>query len=176
MLLLSGDEQDTSFVELVFTLRHSMSGHNKGDGINLRGWDAHVLDNWLSDNGKAGFASRFENEGASVAFTANRVEWNKEENMLLIGSVDYQITGTTLTVPAPAVWRCGAARSIRRAEPQSLETSLIEAGRMQGRGVMSRVISLKLPIAGCSAPTSPQVSAGQGCEASGRSCGKLADR
>ena len=77
----------------VHSLRHSMIAHNKGDGFNFHGWDAFILDNWLTNNGKAGYAARFENEGAAVTFTANRVEWNKEENMLIVGSDGYQITG-----------------------------------------------------------------------------------
>ena len=77
----------------VFNLRHSMLAHNKGDGLNYQGWDAFILDNWLSDNGRAGFAARYENEGASITFTGNRVEWNKEENVLLVGNPSLQITG-----------------------------------------------------------------------------------
>jgi len=74
-----------------FSIRHSMFGYNKGDGINLRGWDAFLLDNWLSGNQRAGFAARREN--ASVTFTANRVEWNGEENFVIAGGDGYQITG-----------------------------------------------------------------------------------
>jgi len=57
----------------------------------LRGWDGFILDNWFSGNGRAGFAARHEN--ASITFTANRVEWNHEENMLVTGGDGYQITG-----------------------------------------------------------------------------------
>ena len=77
----------------VYSICHSMIAYNHGDGINLRGWDGFILDNWLLDNGRAGFATRYENEGASVTFTANRTEWNKEENMVITGSDGYQITG-----------------------------------------------------------------------------------
>jgi hypothetical protein len=74
-----------------FSIRHSMFAYNKGDGINLRGWDGFLIDNWLSGNQRAGFAARHEN--ASITFTANRVEWNGEENMLITGGDGYQITG-----------------------------------------------------------------------------------
>jgi hypothetical protein len=74
-----------------FSVRHSMLAYNKGDGLNLRGWDGFLLDNWFSGNERAGFAARLEN--ASVTFTANRVEWNGEENMLVTGGDGYQITG-----------------------------------------------------------------------------------
>jgi hypothetical protein len=74
-----------------FSIRHCEAMANRGDGMNLRGWDGFILDNWLSGNGGAGFAARHEN--ASVTFTANRVEWNREENMLITGGNGYQITG-----------------------------------------------------------------------------------
>ena len=74
-----------------FSIRHSMFAFNGGDGLNLRGWDGFILDNWFSGNKRAGFAARHEN--ASITFTANRVEWNHEENMLVTGGDGYQITG-----------------------------------------------------------------------------------
>jgi hypothetical protein len=74
-----------------FSVRHCMLAYNRGDGLNLRGWDGFLLDNWFSGNQRAGFAARLEN--ASVTFTANRVEWNGEENMLVTGGDGYQITG-----------------------------------------------------------------------------------
>jgi hypothetical protein len=74
-----------------FSVRHSMLAYNKGDGLNLRGWDGFLVDNWFSGNERAGFAARHEN--ASVTFTANRVEWNGEENLLVTGADGYQITG-----------------------------------------------------------------------------------
>lgn len=74
-----------------FSIRHSMLAYNRGDGLNLRGWDGFLLDNWFSGNQRAGFAARHEN--ASITFTANRIEWNREENMLITGGDGYQITG-----------------------------------------------------------------------------------
>jgi hypothetical protein len=74
-----------------FSVRNCESMANGGDGLSLRGWDGFILDNWLSGNGRAGFAAR--NENASVTFTANRVEWNHEENMVIVGGDGYQITG-----------------------------------------------------------------------------------
>jgi len=74
-----------------FSVRHSMLAYNQGDGLLLRGWDGFLSDNWFSGNHRAGFAARDEN--ASVTFTANRVEWNGEENMLITGGDGYQITG-----------------------------------------------------------------------------------
>lgn len=74
-----------------FSVRHSMLAYNQGDGLSLRGWDGFLSDNWFSGNRRAGFAARHEN--ASVTFTANRVEWNGEENLLITGADGYQITG-----------------------------------------------------------------------------------
>src|SRR5208283_4668143 len=74
-----------------FSVRHSMLAYNHGDGLRLRGWDGFLGDNWFSGNQGAGFGARDEN--ASVTFTANRVEWNGQENMLITGSDGYQITG-----------------------------------------------------------------------------------
>jgi len=74
-----------------FSVRHCEMMENRGDGMALHGWDGFLLDNWFSGNGRAGFAAREEN--ASVTFTANRVEWNGEENFLIAGGDGYQITG-----------------------------------------------------------------------------------
>jgi hypothetical protein len=77
-----------------FSIRHSMLAYNKGDGLSLRGWDGFLMDNWFSGNKRAGFGAREEN--ASVTFTANRVEWNGQENILITGGDGYQITGNFL--------------------------------------------------------------------------------
>ncbi len=90
VLRFSGDGLNFSKV-WCFSVRHSMLAYNGGDGLNLRGWDGFILDNWFSGNGRAGFAARHEN--ASITFTSNRVEWNGEENMLVTGGDGYQITG-----------------------------------------------------------------------------------
>jgi hypothetical protein len=77
-----------------FSIRHSMLAFNRGDGLNLRGWDGFLGDNWFSGNGRAGFAAR--NENAAVTLTGNRVEWNGQENILITGGEGYQITGNFL--------------------------------------------------------------------------------
>lgn len=74
-----------------FSVRQCMLAFNGGDGLNLSGWDGFLLDNWFSGNKRAGFGARAEN--ASITFTANRVEWNGEENMVSVGGDGYQITG-----------------------------------------------------------------------------------
>lgn len=93
-----------------FSVRHCEVIDNHGDGLTLRGWDAFILDNWLSGNGRAGFAARDEN--ASVTFTANRVEWNGEENMVVTGGDGYQITGNFFD-------RAGTVGIALRRNPQS---------------------------------------------------------
>jgi hypothetical protein len=74
-----------------FSVRHCEMMANKADGLTLHGWDGFILDNWFSGNGRAGFAAREEN--ASITFTANRIEWNGQENMLVAGGDGYQIIG-----------------------------------------------------------------------------------
>jgi hypothetical protein len=93
-----------------FSVRHCEMMANHGDGLTLRGWDGFILDNWFSDNGRAGFAARDEN--ASVTFTANRIEWNHEENMLVTGGDGYQITGNFFD-------RAGTIGVALRKNPQS---------------------------------------------------------
>jgi Pectate lyase superfamily protein len=93
-----------------FSVRHCEMMANRGDGLSLRGWDGFILDNWLSGNGRAGFAARHEN--ASVTFTANRIEWNTEENMVVVGGDGYQITGNFFD-------RAGTVGIALRHNPQS---------------------------------------------------------
>jgi Pectate lyase superfamily protein len=93
-----------------FSVRHCEMMANRGDGLSLRGWDGFILDNWLSGNGRAGFAARSEN--ASVTFTANRVEWNHDENMVIVGGDGYQITGNFFD-------RAGTVGIALRQNPQS---------------------------------------------------------
>ena len=92
-----------------FSVRHSMLAFNKGDGMAVRGWDGFILDNWFSGNGRAGYAARREN--ASITFTANRIEWNGEENMVVADGDGYQITGNFFD----RAGTCGLAlRKVRR--------------------------------------------------------------
>jgi hypothetical protein len=93
-----------------FSVRHCEMMANHGDGMRLRGWDGFILDNWFSGNGRAGFAARDEN--ASVTFTANRIEWNREENMVVVGGDGYQITGNFFD-------RAGTVGIALRHNPQS---------------------------------------------------------
>jgi hypothetical protein len=75
----------------VFTVRHCMVSHNGGNGLQYRGWDGWVLDNWLSGNGQAGIGAYDQN--ASCTFTANRIEWNRQGGIILMGGNNYNMTG-----------------------------------------------------------------------------------
>lgn len=77
-----------------FSIRHSMLAHNGGDGLNCRGWDGFLIDNWFSGNRGAGFGAR--EESASITLTANRIEWNSSSNLLVMGGNSYNITGNYL--------------------------------------------------------------------------------
>jgi len=124
-----------------FSIRHSMIGGNAGDGIALRGWDGFLLDNWLSGNGGAGFAARHEN--ASCTFTGNRIEWNGQENLLIVGGDGYNITGNFLDRAGTtglsllggiqmSVTGNFIKRSGRNAKPGAHESSQIRLERTRG--------------------------------------------
>lgn len=73
-----------------FTIRGSMIGHCQGDGVHCVGWDGFLIDTWLSGNTGAGFAGR---GSASITFTGNRIEWNREGGILVASGSHYNITG-----------------------------------------------------------------------------------
>lgn len=75
----------------LFIIRHSICGGNGGHGVCIQGWDGFVTDNQFSGNGKSGFAS--ENNGSTVMFTANRVEWNREYGLCLARGDTWNVTG-----------------------------------------------------------------------------------
>lgn len=75
----------------LFILRHSIMQGNKGCGVQITGWDGFVTDNQLSGNGSHGFAC--DSVGATVMFTANRVEWNKGYGLFLRAGDAWNVTG-----------------------------------------------------------------------------------
>ena len=77
----------------LFIIRHSQCMANGGDGVRIRGWDGFVTDNQFSANGGNGFGC--EQCGATVMFTANRVEWNRGYGLYLYGGDDWNVTGNS---------------------------------------------------------------------------------
>ena len=75
----------------LFIIRHSIMQGNKGCGVQITGWDGFVTDNQLSGNGSHGFGC--EGVGATVMFTANRVEWNRGYGLNLCGGDAWNVTG-----------------------------------------------------------------------------------
>ena len=75
----------------LFIIRHSQCFANGGAGVMIRGWDGFVTDNQFSANGSHGFGC--EEVGATVMFTANRVEWNKGYGLYLCGGDAWNVTG-----------------------------------------------------------------------------------
>ncbi len=75
----------------LFIIRHSIMQANKGCGVQITGWDGFVTDNQFSGNGSHGFAC--ESVGATVMFTANRVEWNQGYGLLLTSGDAWNVTG-----------------------------------------------------------------------------------
>lgn len=75
----------------LFIIRHSILQGNKGCGIQITGWDGFVTDNQLSGNGSHGFAC--DSVGATVMFTANRVEWNRGYGLNICAGDAWNVTG-----------------------------------------------------------------------------------
>jgi hypothetical protein len=75
----------------LFIIRHSYMSGNRGCGVLITGWDGFVTDNQLSGNGSHGFGC--EESGATVMFTANRVEWNGGYGLYLSGGDAWNVTG-----------------------------------------------------------------------------------
>jgi hypothetical protein len=75
----------------LFIIRHSIFQGNKGCGIQITGWDGFVTDNQFSGNGSHGFAC--ESVGATIMFTANRVEWNQGYGLLIVAGDAWNVTG-----------------------------------------------------------------------------------
>lgn len=77
----------------LFIVRHSHLAYNAGDGMRIRGWDGFVTDNQFSGNGGNGFGC--ESTGATVMFTANRVEWNRGYGLYVCNGDDWNVTGNS---------------------------------------------------------------------------------
>lgn len=75
----------------LFIIRHSIMQGNRGCGVQITGWDGFVTDNQFSGNGSHGFAC--DSVGATVMFTANRVEWNQGYGLLLCAGDAWNVTG-----------------------------------------------------------------------------------
>jgi hypothetical protein len=75
----------------LFILRRNILQANKGCGVQITGWDGFVSDNQFSGNGSHGFACN--SVGATVMFTANRVEWNQGYGLYLYAGDAWNVTG-----------------------------------------------------------------------------------
>ena len=75
----------------VFTIRRSILQYNQGCGVEITGWDGFVMDNQFSGNGSHGFGC--ESVGATIMFTANRVEWNRGYGLYLMAGDAWNVTG-----------------------------------------------------------------------------------
>jgi hypothetical protein len=75
----------------LFILRRNIIQGNKGCGVQITGWDGFVSDNQFSGNGSHGFAC--DAVGATVMFTANRVEWNQGYGLYLYAGDAWNVTG-----------------------------------------------------------------------------------
>lgn len=75
----------------LFLLRHSHLYRNGGCGLCVRGWDGFVMDNQFSNNGSHGFGCL--EVGASILFTANRIEWNHAYGLYILNGSMWNVTG-----------------------------------------------------------------------------------
>jgi hypothetical protein len=75
----------------LFIIRHSIMQGNKGCGVQITGWDGFVTDNQFSGNGSHGFGCN--SVGATIMFTANRVEWNRGYGLYLCSGDAWNVTG-----------------------------------------------------------------------------------
>ena len=105
----------------LFIIRYSIFQANKGCGVQITGWDGFVTDNQFSGNGSHGFGC--DSVGATIMFTANRVEWNQGYGLYLCGGDAWNVTGNcfdrnggaglcalkmhTLTITGNVFRRCG---------------------------------------------------------------------
>ena len=77
----------------LFIIRHSICFGNGGCGVCIRGWDGFVTDNQFSGNALHGFGCL--ECGATVMFTANRVEWNHACGLYLCNGDAWNVTGNS---------------------------------------------------------------------------------
>jgi len=75
----------------LFIIRHSIMQANKGCGVQITGWDGFVTDNQFSGNGSHGFGC--ESVGATIMFTANRVEWHSGYGLYMVAGDAWNVTG-----------------------------------------------------------------------------------
>jgi hypothetical protein len=124
----------------LFIIRHSIMQGNKGCGVQITGWDGFVTDNQFSGNGSHGFAC--DSVGATVMFTANRVEWNKGYGLYLVAGDAWNVTGNcfdrnwgaglcalkmrTTTITGNVFRRCGKASSLLPEGERSCQVRLEE--------------------------------------------------
>jgi len=124
----------------LFIVRHSIMQGNKGCGVQITGWDGFVTDNQFSGNGSHGFAC--DSVGATVMFTANRVEWNKGYGLYLFAGDAWNVTGNcfdrnwgaglcalrirTATVTGNVFRRCGKDSSLLAEGERSCQVRLEE--------------------------------------------------
>ncbi len=134
----------------VFILRRNLMQGNRGCGVQITGWDGFVMDNQFSGNGSHGF--NCELVGATVMFTANRVEWNRGYGLRLFSGDAWNVTGNcfdrnwgaglcalkmrTTTVTGNVFRRCGKDSSQLPEGERSCQVRLEECS---GLSVVSNV-------------------------------------
>ncbi len=124
----------------LFIVRHSLMQNNKGCGVQITGWDGLVTDNQFSGNGSHGFGC--DSVGATVMFTANRVEWNHGYGLYICAGDAWNVTGNcfdrnwgagvcaikmrTTTITGNVFRRCGKDSSLLPEGERSCQVRLEE--------------------------------------------------
>jgi hypothetical protein len=124
----------------LFIIRHSIMQGNKGCGVQITGWDGFVTDNQFSGNGSHGFGC--DGVGATIMFTANRVEWNRGYGLYLYAGDAWNVTGNcfdrnwgagicalkmhTTTITSNVFRRCGKDSNLLTEGEHSCHTRLEE--------------------------------------------------
>lgn len=86
-----------------FSVRHSMLHRNGGSGLYIDGWDAFLIDNWFTANGKSGILGG--PCAASITATGNRVEWNRQAGFKFGSGSHVNVTGNYFDRTfGPALW------------------------------------------------------------------------
>jgi hypothetical protein len=124
----------------LFIIRHSIMKGNKGCGVQITGWDGFVTDNQFSGNGSHGFGC--DSMGATIMFTANRVEWNSGYGLYLGAGDTWNVTGNcfdrnwgagicaikmrTITITGNVFRRCGKDSNMLAEGERSCQVRLEE--------------------------------------------------
>lgn len=86
-----------------FRIRGNMISNNGGHGLAVQGCDGFILDNWLSMNAGAGYATLMDRGNSAITITGNRIEWNRSGGIVIRNGSHYNITGNYIDRCSPGL-------------------------------------------------------------------------